>query len=112
GIRDRNVTGVQTCALPIFLWVLRAAQDPPDTSILIADATGAKSAETQIGHWLADMRAGRATSIPVRTLPLAELITLNGDLTPSKLLREELDSHEVTTSLRDSLAQLDRKSVA
>lgn len=94
--------------VPTLLWVLRAAQDTPDTSILIADATGAKSAETQIGHWLADMRAGRATSIPVRTLPLAELITLNGDLTPSKLLREELDSHEVTTSLRDSLAQLEK----
>src|SRR5699024_11571654 len=70
--------------VPTLLWVLRAAQDPPDTSILIADATGAKSAETQIGHWLADMRAGRATSIPVRTLPRAELITLNGALTPSR----------------------------
>src|SRR5699024_6913032 len=46
--------------------------------------------------------------IPVRTLSLAELITLNGDLTPSKLLREELDSHEVTTSLRDSLTQLEK----
>ncbi|MGV3153122.1 MULTISPECIES: HsdM family class I SAM-dependent methyltransferase [unclassified Corynebacterium] len=94
--------------VPTLLWVLRAAQDTPDTSILIADATKATSAEIEIGHWLEDMRAGRATSIPVRTLSLAELITLNGDLTPSKLLREELDSDEAAASLRASLSLLEK----
>lgn len=91
-----------------LLWVLRGPQDTLDTSILIADATAAKSAETEISHWLDDMRAGRETSIPTRRLTLAELITLNGDLTPSKLLREELDSDEVAASLRDSLTRLEK----
>src|SRR5699024_11783003 len=29
GIRDRNVTGVQTCALPIFIRRISAAKCPP-----------------------------------------------------------------------------------
>lgn len=94
--------------IPTLLWVLRGPQDTPDTSVLIADATDTKSAETQIGHWLEEMRAGRETAIPTQRLTLAELITLNGDLTPSKLLREEIDSDEAAASLRFSLAQLEK----
>lgn len=94
--------------IPTLLWVLRGPQDTLDTSVLIADGTDTKSAETQISHWLEDMRAGRETSIPTQRLTLAELITLNGDLTPSKLLREELDSDEAAVSLRSSLAQLEK----
>lgn len=93
--------------IPTLLWVLRGPQDTPDTSVLIADATNMKSAETKIGHLLEDMHAGGETSIPTRRLTLAELITLNGDLTPSKLLREELDSDEVTALLQSSLGQLE-----
>ena len=94
--------------VPTLLWILRGPQDTPDTSVLIADATKTPSAEIDITQWLEDMRAGRETSIPTRRLELAELITLNGDLTPSTLLREELDSDEVTTSLHTSLAQLEK----
>lgn len=94
--------------IPTLLWVLRGPQDTPDTSVLIADATDTKSAEAEIGRWLDDIRAGRETSIPSRRLTLAELITLNGDLTPSKLLREELDSDEATALLRSSLGQLEK----
>lgn len=91
-----------------LLWVLRGPQDTPETSVLIADATKATSAETDITQWLEDMRSGRETSIPTRRVELAELITRNGDLTPSTLLREELDSDEVTASLRASFTQLEK----
>jgi type I restriction-modification system methylase len=94
--------------VPTLLWILRGPQDTPDTSVLIADATKTTSAEIYITQWLEDMRAGRETSIPTRRLELAELITLNGDLTPSTLLREELDSDEVTTSLHTSFTQLEK----
>src|SRR5699024_2410306 len=33
GIRDRNVTGVQTCALPIYLFVVRTAGHVVDTTV-------------------------------------------------------------------------------
>lgn len=91
-----------------LLWVLRGPQNTPETSVLIADATKATSAETDITQWLEDMRSGRETSIPTRRVELTELITRNGDLTPSTLLREELDSDEATTSLRTSFAQLEK----
>lgn len=94
--------------VPTLLWVLRGPQDTPETSVLIADATKATSAETDIPQWLKDMRSGRETSIPTRRVELAELITRNGDLTPSTLLREELDSDEATASLHTSFTQLEK----
>ena len=94
--------------VPTLLWVLRGPQDTPETSVLIADATKATFAETDITQWLEDMRSGRETSIPTRRVELAELITRNGDLTPSTLLREELDSDKVTDSLRTSFTQLEK----
>src|SRR5699024_11391573 len=32
GIRDRNVTGVQTCALPISTWTCTSPSSPPTSS--------------------------------------------------------------------------------
>src|SRR5699024_11638900 len=37
GIRDRNVTGVQTCALPIFLWDEPEANLNPELYPLVAE---------------------------------------------------------------------------
>src|SRR5207248_5628621 len=36
GIRDRTVTGVQTCALPIYGFDVIHAHNPPDTFVFIA----------------------------------------------------------------------------
>src|SRR5207249_9397100 len=38
GIRDRNVTGVQTCALPI--WFLRSINSPESTSGAVGHGAG------------------------------------------------------------------------
>src|SRR5205823_11647204 len=40
GIRDKLVTGVQTCALPILAWLLKAHRDLVDADLVIAPDVG------------------------------------------------------------------------
>lgn len=93
--------------IPTLLWVLKRPHGEPETSLLVGDATEAASPEQHIGQWLDDIRAGRETSIPTRRLGLAELTTLNGDIIPSVLLRDEPDSDEARTDLEESLTQFE-----
>src|SRR5207249_9109851 len=66
GIRDRNVTGVQTCALPICFVALAKAQSLcPDTPFIFVSGTHTKEA--------ADETRKRATIDCVFTTSLAEL---------------------------------------
>jgi len=63
GIRDRDVTGVQTCALPIYAWSLLATViSPPKSSATGGVATGvmvtvndsvlvSKLVRTCVGSW-------------------------------------------------------------
>src|SRR5690606_40600617 len=67
GIRDFHVTGVQTCALPIFLW----AQLRPATPTDVTDAAGARvrlrhdPPPDQIpGHPVADLRDPAQDLVP------------------------------------------------
>lgn len=92
--------------VPTLLWVLRCPEQTPDTTVLIADASEAPSPETNIGTWLNDMRAGRATSIPSKQLTLAELITNEGALLPAPLLREAPEQQVVQDNLQQSVSEL------
>ncbi|MDO5669962.1 MAG: N-6 DNA methylase [Corynebacterium sp.] len=92
--------------IPTVLWVLRAPESTPDTTVLIADASNATFPETQVGEWLADMRSGRDTSIPSKQLTLAELITNEGTLLPAQLLREVPDQQEVRDNLHQSVSDM------
>lgn len=92
--------------IPTMLWVLRAPESTPDTTVLIADASNATSPETQVGEWLADMRSGHDTSIPSKRLTLAELITNEGTLLPAQLLREAPDQQEVRDNLHQSVSDM------
>src|SRR5699024_11823655 len=54
GIRDRNVTGVQTCALPIFLSDQRVGLSGrylPDMQVLVTD----RLHEGESGFWVVTM---------------------------------------------------------
>src|SRR5699024_11403769 len=53
GIRDRNVTGVQTCALPIFDTVLQHAPHEDNTNLM---ATNFANARYAVAHFLSDDR--------------------------------------------------------
>src|SRR5699024_11576961 len=70
GIRDRNVTGVQTCALPIYSRLPRALRiSPPALSARYCAAssvtlTGSPSAERRAAAW----RMPCSTSAAVRLL--------------------------------------------
>src|SRR5207249_7375995 len=60
GIRDRNVTGVQTCALPI-LWTARHVDEPYRRAGFDAELVGLErgDAGTVAGHLHFDHRASR-----------------------------------------------------
>src|SRR5699024_11728844 len=52
GIRDRNVTGVQTCALPIYLRL----PDFRDHAVDVPSPGGAQAEATRVlGRWLAEV---------------------------------------------------------
>src|SRR5699024_11606702 len=75
GIRDRNVTGVQTCALPISPWARTAARisrTTADTSTWGFDrakiSSGARSEERRVGkecrsRWSADYERKKKMNI-------------------------------------------------
>src|SRR5579885_3723685 len=55
GIRDRNVTGVQTCALPIYQWYKVPRRGEPNSinldvgTLRIAEQTAFRSEERRVG---------------------------------------------------------------
>lgn len=93
-------------AIPTLLWILRAPESTPDTTVLIADASEASSPETEVNTWLTDMRSERGTSLPNKRLTLAELITNDGTLVPAQMLDEEPDQQEVEDNLHQSVSDM------
>src|SRR5699024_9753666 len=67
GIRDRNVTGVQTCALPILLKMLRSSLQLVLTSLLVVLVTS--TVYTQ--------QTGKASSSTVLRKLLKQFLTLH-----------------------------------
>src|SRR5207249_8634894 len=68
GIRDRNVTGVQTCALPIYFELLVSYFEMRDGIALLVDLV---QAMTRRDHWLRDDRTLQSPLLPLRQSCLA-----------------------------------------
>src|SRR5699024_11277235 len=75
GIRDRNVTGVQTCALPIWL-IASGLTIPTEGSVLLTIADKDKLEARHIAKWFHELgfklyaTKGTATSIREIDLPV------------------------------------------
>src|SRR5699024_12048693 len=73
GIRDRNVTGVQTCALPIYVWAVIVLLPPSETKRAGGD-----------GPPLRLEALGSPALTPLRTALVGELVELAADRSASR----------------------------
>lgn len=92
--------------VPTLLWVLHRPIGEPDTSLMIASASSVSKPEDEIAQWLTDFRAGRETSIPSRRLSIAEVITNEGVIVPTAILRAEVEGGKVRKELDTSISAL------
>src|SRR5207249_7265261 len=67
GIRDRNVTGVQTCALPIWKWLVLVALTAP--ILFWAEVSRETLANSKEPHWQLSSYARVAEAIKANSGP-------------------------------------------
>src|SRR5437762_3354246 len=78
GIRDTSVTGVQTCALPIFVWPLKNSTLPIDPSLSVAlavIATDDPAVKLELVAGLVIPTRGAVFGLPMTTATDADVET-------------------------------------
>ena len=98
---------LNTTSIPTALWVLRAPNSSKASSpVLLADASEAEDPEKNIAEWLTSMREGKEATIPSGTITLADMVTGDSILLPSRVLKEPLDTDAIIHEFNESWESL------
>lgn len=91
--------------IPALLWVLRLGQ-VEEPLLIDASAHATETIPARIGEWLNAARNRESADVPYKAVTLAEIVTNDGDLTPSTYLSSPVRREAVEVEFETSIKSL------